>query len=161
MSYFEEADEELLELAREVIRKSHSRLLKARFGFAFRSDAPVRKGTSVLASGSLVSRQIQVHLDLDYLVWVAGPEWDTMSLEHKTALLDHEFCHCYRKDNMDWGLRDHDIQEFLAVIERHGLWRHDLQRLAEVIQGYLPGLEVMEPEGAIVAAPAAMFHEGS
>lgn len=159
MSYFEPADEELLELAREVIEQSHPHLRAARFGFAFRNEAGTRHGFQVLASVSVVSPLQKVHLNFDYLIWVAFPDWTIMSAEKRVALLDHEFCHCRPKDNGEWGICDHDVQEFLAVIKRHGLWRYDLQRLGKVIQDHLPGLDATAPEGegAIMAAPAGLF----
>lgn len=158
MAYFEEADEELLELARDVIEKFHPRLLEVRFGFAFRSEALTRKGFSVLASTSLVSSRVRVHLEFDYLVWVALPEWEKMDLERRTAVLDHEFCHCAQNVRGDWILCDHDVQEFVAVIERHGLWTYNLERLGRAVQECLPGLEAVRAAGVVTAAPASAFH---
>ena len=159
MSYFEEADEELLELAREVQGKYHAHLLMARFGFAFRSKAPTQRGSVVLASVSVVSPRVHVHLELDFLMWVALPEWERMSRARRVALLDHEFCHCGEKADGGWVMVDHDVQEFIGIIERHGFWTFNLRRLEKVVQNCLPGLESVGG-GAVVAAPLSAFEGG-
>lgn len=158
--YFEEADEDLLTLAEEVMDTHHKLLKRARIGFAFLSEAPTRKGRKVLAQVSLVPDAVEFHLQLDYLLWVARDEWDAMNGMERRAVLDHEFCHCDLKENGDWGLRDHDVQEFIEIIHRHGLWNNGLVELGHVVQGVLP-LEEMSAgsEGRIVAAPILAFAE--
>lgn len=161
MAYFEEADEVLLEIATYVIERYHPKLRGANFGFAFRSEAATSRGKRILAAVSKVSATVKIHVDFDYLIWVAKDAWDHMTHEKRAALLDHEFCHCVQNDNFEWTMRDHDIQEFVEIIERHGLWTNDLHRMAEAVQEYLPGisgnLDLGTEEGAVTAAPVSMF----
>lgn len=62
------------------------------------------------------------------------------------ALLDHELCHAAPSlddETLDvkydergrpvWRVRKHNIEEFTEVVERHGLWKKDLERFAEAI----------------------------
>ena len=98
-------------------------------------------------------------LRMRYLVWVARDSWDKMSLEQRGALLDHEFCHCAETARGDWGLCQHDVEEFVAIIERHGLWKRDLERLGEAVQSCLPGLEVRSGEGVVTGVPVGVFGE--
>lgn len=158
--YFEPAGEELLDIAQDVLEKHHPFLAKqARFGFAFLSEAPKRKGRKILAQVSLVPARTKFHLSLDYLIWVAHDEWDKLGEVSRRAVLDHEFCHCAMNDNSDWTTRDHDIQEFTEIIERYGLWNSGLVRLSDVIQGALPLEDEQETEGTVVAAPVSAFVE--
>lgn len=158
--FFEEADDELLRIAQEVIDEFHPMLRQARFGFVFQDKVPKRKGAKVLAAVSLVSPKIKVYLDFDYLVWVAKDEWDIMGDEDRVALLDHEFCHCCLNENFEWATRDHDVQEFVAIIERHGLWTGELRRMGDaVVQARLP-FEERVPKGAVLAAPVSAFAGG-
>jgi hypothetical protein len=66
--------------------------------------------------------------------------------EQRDALLDHELEHATTRNDPDTGdpmrnergrviyrLRRHDIEEFAAVVDRHGLWRHDLEQFARAI----------------------------
>ena len=51
-----------------------------------------------------------------------------MRLNHaqRLALLDHELCHVMGDTDTGFTMRDHDIEEFNAVIERHGAWSRDV-----------------------------------
>lgn len=155
--YFELADDGLLSLAQNVIDTYHPYLKQAgaRFGFVFRSEPQKRKGSKVLAAVSVVSSQVKMHLDLDYLIWVSRDDWDDMSEKQRIALLDHEFCHCCMNEKFEWSTRDHDIQEFSIIIDRHGFWNDGLLRVAEVVQGHLPLIHDEKHESSVVAAPVA------
>lgn len=160
MPYYKPADEELLETARRVIAEveSHQPLSRAKIGFAFRHEAPERNGKKVLAQVRKVSDQIKHHLELDYLIWVAEDEWDKMDAETRFAVLDHEFCHCYFDWDRGWSTRDHDVQEFIDVIYRHGIWRKDLVPLAAVVQMHMPlSLDEEGELGGVVAVPVTAF----
>ena len=48
--------------------------------------------------------------------------------KQRLALIDHELCHIVRDVDSDSGfsMRSHDIEEFAAVVERHGAWKADV-----------------------------------
>lgn len=55
----------------------------------------------------------------------------------RLALVDHELCHCAVYEG-NLKMRAHSIEEFSAIINRHGLWKPDLEWFAEVIKGAKP-----------------------
>lgn len=82
----------------------------------------------------------------NFLILIDSVWWDVAPPSERAALIDHELCHCamfvnnshppqwrrilpheIRDDFADWrwGLRGHDIEEFAAVLKRHGFWRRD------------------------------------
>lgn len=77
-------------------------------------------------------------------------------LDKLYALIDHELCHITRKqhppsihpitfkqipgewmkksDPDNWGIREHDVEEFSDVIHRHGLWETGIEKFAEAVR---------------------------
>lgn len=94
----------------------------------------------------------------------------SVSDEQRCALLDHELCHAaVRRDKEgDWKrdvkgrllyrTRKHDLEEFSAVVERHGLWKHDLERFAQALRRYTgqPRLPIDEGTATLTPAPTAL-----
>lgn len=152
MGKFRRADEEVVDLVTEVREKWHRGLEFARIGVLMRNEAPVTKGRVTLGKAKkttdeerLLSRE-----ELDFIVWFAADQWETLTDEQKTALVDHELCHC-RFLNGSAEIRPHDVEEFDAVIRRHGLWWPDAERTIEAIQphfGFLNGggVEAIDPD---------------
>ncbi len=147
-----QADERVIELAQRIIRENHPRLLDARIGFLFRSEPGSSKGRMVIAQAKKIPASLKAVLDLDFIIWISRPDWLKYMPEQREALIDHELCHCGGSELDGWHIRGHDVEEFVEIIERHGLWQDDLMRTAEAIQEHLPGLEVArEPSGKVVA----------
>ena len=83
----------------------------------------------------------------DFVILLNHEMWTSSQFtkEMKMALLDHECCHAEPALDKDgepkvdaagrkaYRIRKHDYQEFHAIIERHGLWDRDLQRLGATI----------------------------
>lgn len=78
-----------------------------------------------------------------------------MPEEQRAALVDHELCHFTREeweepdpkvqskwvtvygaatDPDSWGIREHDVEEFSEIIERHGLWDIGIETFAEAVR---------------------------
>lgn len=156
---WERADHRLIEMAERVIRKYRPDLVNARIGFLFRSEASKSRGRSVIGKAEKVSAKLQALLDLDFLIWIAQPAWNALSLDHREALLHHELCHCeIDPESEECTITAHDIEEFHAVIVAHGLWRTDLEATARAIQPHLPQLGkkgkvvAVDPEALAAAA---------
>jgi len=62
------------------------------------------------------------------LIEIAFDVWKTLNVTQREALVDHELCH-FGPD----GMRGHDVEEFRAVIDRHGLWRPEIELMAATI----------------------------
>lgn len=60
----------------------------------------------------------------------------------KKALTDHELCHLMAEEAMDkqgnetlkLSLLPHDLEEFNAVVRRHGMWLDDVEKLVKAAQ---------------------------
>lgn len=60
-----------------------------------------------------------------------------LSDAQRVALVDHELCHCAVHEG-NLKMRAHSIEEFSAIVRRHGLWKPDVEWFAEVIKGAKP-----------------------
>jgi hypothetical protein len=45
----------------------------------------------------------------------------------RRALVDHELTHCGQKVNGGWYVVGHDLEDFAAVVRRHGLWNENVK----------------------------------
>lgn len=74
--------------------------------------------------------------DSFFLIQLVVPLWNDRTPSQQVAILDHEICHIdIDPETANLGLRDHSIEEFPEVVERHGayhdglvLFHHALQR---------------------------------
>jgi len=130
-----EASASVIEMAKELIDEFHPHLKEARIGFIFRDEAPVSRGNYTLGKATKVSERMKVLIDLDFVIWIAEDVWEKLDTERRRALIDHELCHC-RYDPADGAsIRNHDVEEFVDVVERHGFWSCDLLRLESIAKG--------------------------
>ena len=69
----------------------------------------------------------------DYVIEVFEKYWSTATIEQKQALLFHELLHIISKEKDDgtivWGIRKHEVEEFLRVVEEYGAWSLPLVEL--------------------------------
>lgn len=140
-----EADE-VRAIARKLIADHHPHLEEATIRYLFTNQTrrkcdKVRLGSTqklspimrYLTSGENRS----VEDGADFIILVGENEWTDLEPDQRRAMVDHELEHCgYEEDdegNTKWVIRGHDVEEFAAVITRHGLWSHDLQRIGDVV----------------------------
>lgn len=65
----------------------------------------------------------------DYLIVVMLDQWAAWTPKQKEIVLDHELTHCSgRNERGLWALRDHDVEEFTEILERHGAWTPRLDK---------------------------------
>jgi len=126
MPAYTEVTNEVLDLAQSLIRQYHPDLLDARLGFVFQDKAGLSGGFLIYAQTSKVSPAFQAAgLELDFLVKIAFDIWCGFTSDQRAALIDHQLCHCkYEADAT--SLLGHDIEEFKVIIDRYGLWNHNL-----------------------------------
>ena len=144
MVTWEEASKDVINIAQDLVEKFHPDLKLARIGFVFRSEAQISNGKEAVGQASKVSDKLKPMLELDFLIWIAKDVYERLDDARRRAVIDHELTH------ITWGqngltLRYHDIEEFHSIIERYGLWCHDLVKTKESIeraeQLHLEGLE--------------------
>ena len=118
---------------------SQVRLQSALIIFGFLGTHARKDGRAVLARTRKVNEQDKVllgHLDQAqpaFVVLVAKDLWRDMGVAGRLALVDHELEHIGFNSRGGFGLRGHDLQEFRAVVARHGVeWEASLREFAEV-----------------------------
>lgn len=83
---------------------------------------------SLAAGGGRLDDDLGGEVDHTFFVMeIARPIWDDAPIEARRALVDHELCHFGVDDETGaLTIRGHDLEEFNAVVERHGVWREDV-----------------------------------
>lgn len=136
-------------IANTLIPLHHRHLASVPVRYIYRSEAASRNGKIVYGTAQkiggrtafLVGLDAHVGVETDvgepfFLVEIARDEWDEMSEDKRRALVDHELCHCVVETDKDGlpalKLRGHDLEEFCDIVERHGLWRRDIEDFAKV-----------------------------
>lgn len=145
--FWEEASPSVLSTARELIDQFHHDLQEANIVFLFRSEPAMVAGKIAHAKTSKVSPQMKALLDdADFIIWVSKPIWEGQGEKTRMAIMDHELSHCGIEDGVPY-LKPHDVEEFKAVIDRHGLWNYDLLKMGEAIKKHqqfaLPGVDTV------------------
>jgi hypothetical protein len=140
-------------IARRLISAHHGHLAGVEIRYFFRDTAATSKGKKVLGKARLITGLNALlaeanasstdEADPFFVVEVAEDVWSTLDGDQREALVDHELCHCTLKETDDGGvklaLRAHDLEEFRGVVERHGLWRTDVEDFAKSLtQQQLP-----------------------
>ena len=126
----------------------HDDLGPAKIGMAWRlrtkSDVD---GKIVLGKCVKVSDLQKEFYDHDFVIVLNREYWLSFSEKQKLALVDHELCHIARALNPEtlepicdergrkvWRVCRHDIEEFVGVVKRHGIWKQDLERFADALR---------------------------
>lgn len=131
MADFELAPQEIQDMAKRLIDRHHSHLVEAKICVMFRSGSWRSKGKDVLGRAIKVSDRDKLLHGYDFLIILNEKKWYELNHKQQEALLDHELCHCQRGvDSLDgsptWCIGSHDVEEFAAIIRRHGLWRENV-----------------------------------
>lgn len=151
------------EIAYHLIQQHHPHLVQhaVRIEYIFRSDTPKTKGKSVRGTMRIVSslnaffgRENREAKDQPikrfFAMVISRPAWDVMDADERQALVDHELCHAYATYD-DGGtklqLLHHDLEEFTAVVLRHGIWKRDMKPFASAVMSACPQqtLDLNEP----------------
>lgn len=132
------------EVAHPLIAAHHSHLSDVPIVYIFRDPAAVARGRVVLgrarrvaglnaflaalAAGEAAEDDAEDHSF--FVMEIALEEWEGATRAERAAVVDHELCHFGVTDEGDLEIRGHDLEEFDAVVRRHGLWREDVARFA-------------------------------
>lgn len=145
--------EEVQVIAEQLIPQHHPHLADAvdedLIGYYFRD------GNADWAGKAKKCTAFERHITGKILfVFINRDSWNSMGLEQRTALIDHELCHFTRNSFKDydnekkewiityedalepknWGIRDHDVEEFSEIIKRHGLWETGIEKFAAAVR---------------------------
>ena len=140
---------------KEVILQWHENLGQLRIAYLFVDDL-VSKGRTIAAKIKKASSLESFLTDFDLILIVNQTAWKRFGHAERLALLDHEFCHVLTtKDEhgrIEFVMIGHDLEEFRAVVERHGAWNDDVAdfqmvlpltpKIREAKQGLLDSIPV-------------------
>lgn len=136
------------ELLAEVRAESHFDCAEARIALAWRKGLkPDVDGHLVLGKCVKLNDLQREMVPFDYVIVLNREVWEDPKFgrEKKLALLDHEMCHTApaldaegekvrdTKGRLCWRIRGHDIEEFRAIVARHGCYKRDLEKFAEAL----------------------------
>jgi hypothetical protein len=167
-----DADKALYAMLSDLIEKHHEHLTNARvvlaWNLAWKPDVDGRVTLGKCRRASDLDRELAPY-DFVILLRRSFFEDPDVSEAQRRALLDHELCHAEVKLDQDgeperdsrgrtiYRMRKHDIEEFSAIIRRHGCYKRDLEDFAAAIerakQAKLPGFE--SPADKAAKDPAA------
>lgn len=143
-----EASAEVLDLAARIIEHYHEPLRGARIFLVMRSEAPSSNGRVTMGKAKKLSAELQLHIDADFLIWLAKDEWLRLSAMQREALIDHELSHCFW-DGMTASMRGHDVEEFNHILARYGAWWPASDSFSMAVQMGLPILRADERQGGV------------
>lgn len=152
---------EARQIGARIIEENHPHLLGVRVEFLFMDKTPKSKGREVwgrakkisglpafLALGPNTLPDFYADQPFDLFVIELSEEvWERLTPKGKAALVDHELYHCVVETDDETGdaklgTRGHDLEEFEAILRRHGLWRESVREFVEA------GAEQLSLEGA-------------
>ena len=135
---------DVAEMAAKLIEAYHSPLAEAPILYIFRDEAGKSKGRLVLGKARLVTglhaflvalaagdadAQYSESDESFFVMEIAEDWWAPVSHGKREALVDHELCHFDATEDK-LRIRGHDLEEFAAVVERHGLWDESVKLFA-------------------------------
>lgn len=128
---------------RELVRAHHPHLEEARIALAFctswKQDVDGHTILGKMKKASELDRELAA---FDFIMLLRRAFWEDLlvSREQKVAVMDHELCHgapaCDartgeqlrdERGRLLWRIKKHDLEEFSEVVERHGLYKRDIE----------------------------------
>ena len=130
------------------VLKFHPDLHGAHIALAWRIKLkPDKDGHLVLGKCIKASDLQREFHNWDFIIVLNREVWEDSEFDDKKkcALVDHELCHAASATDEEgaakwddrgrrvWRVRKHDIEEFHAIINRHGCYKRDLELFAETL----------------------------
>lgn len=140
--------DEVAKVARPLIKNFHPHLNGMTIVYLFMnkrdkktgaSVMPKSKGKALLGQAKLVSglnaflvsgatRTDGDEIEPFFVLLITKTAWERMKAKQREALVDHELAHMGIDDESGRPvILPHDLEEFNAIVRRHGLWSEDVQ----------------------------------
>ena len=120
---------------RQVRDELHTHLTWCRIRVCGVHGGMESKGKTVLANIKKASAVDLCLIDAELIVRVNMDAWKRLTEAQQRALIDHELCHATteldKQGEVNLKMVGHDVEEFSAIVERHGLWKGDLRDFLE------------------------------
>lgn len=131
------APQQIKAMAEEIRAEHHSdRLAAADIVYVVVPGDRKAKGKTVLGAAKKLGKIDRLLSKVDFIIQLPWGAWQRMSDDQRVAVLDHELSHCGSKLKGDgtvtWVVLPHDVEEFSAVLERHGIYKGDLTEFCTV-----------------------------
>jgi hypothetical protein len=136
--------EGMYRLVDHYVEQYHEDLSDARIGLAWcTSWRPDVDGRLILGQCRKQSDLHREFMEFDFIILLSKDWWGdpNTTAEQREALIDHELCHAApalddrtgeqkvdERGRKVWRMRKHDIEEFSAVVHRHGIYKSDIAR---------------------------------
>ena len=131
----------------EAMRQFHGDVADASIALAWRKNLKADDdGHLVLGQCVKVTDLQREFMPYDFVILLNREVWEDAEFteERKKALVVHELCHAATATDDDgakwdergrrvWRTRKHDIEEFYAIVNRHGCYKRDLELFAEAL----------------------------
>lgn len=142
------SDEPPYEIVQRLVEKHHQHLIDAKIAIAWRYGIKDDKdGRLVLGQARKATDLSRELVDYDFIILLNYQVYTSREFSdaQREALLDHELCHCQIALDKDeepieddkgrrvYRMRKHDIEEFREIVQRHGLYKNDLEEFGRVI----------------------------
>lgn len=130
------------------VRLYHGEISEAKIAIAWRENLKADKDGHLILGKCIKASDLQRELaEYDFVILLNREVWEDPEFTDakKLALVDHELCHAavaVDKDNVPrrdergrlvWRTRRHDIEEFRAIVQRHGCYKKDLELFADAL----------------------------
>ena len=130
---------EAADIAKQLILEHHNHLSGVEILYVLRYPTQKSKGQLVLGSARKAPALVR-HCCAEppeFIVELAGDEWQAMGHRTRIALVDHELSHCKVDEDGNASVVGHDFEDFAEIVERHGAWSEGLEMAQTVLQGDL------------------------
>jgi Putative phage metallopeptidase len=136
---------EVENVARAIISEHHPHLRNVRVEYLFSVKDIKSKGKEVWGTMRKVSSLaafLAGETDEDgpgafFCMVISLPVWKALDAARREALVDHELSHAWIEEKEDGSvslqLLHHDLEEFMGVVLRRGLWRNEVEQFADVV----------------------------
>lgn len=148
---------EVERIAARLIQEHHENLNRpdVRVFAVFRDPVAKSKGRVVLGKARKISGlaaslfRLATRDDLGdepvdfFLIEIGHQTWQALDNRQRRALVDHELCHfdvdvpLDEYDDRVLRTRGRDLEEFQAIVERHGLWKPDVEAFSRTASAQL------------------------
>jgi len=131
----------------DLVGQHHTHLAEAKIMLAWKIDwQPNTDGQVTLGMCKKASDLDRELHGYDFVILLNRNYWPSFTDAQQLAIIDHELSHADVKKGEDgeiqrddsgrivYRTKRHDLEEFRAVVERHGLYRTDLEDFAKAIE---------------------------
>jgi predicted metallopeptidase len=115
-------------IADSLIPLYHQDIENASIAYVFKEKNTKKpNGSIVWATMQKTTDKMRYFKPYDFIMVVGYAQWVLLSAREKIALVDHELCHAGFTIENGFYIVNHTVEEFRAIIDRHGFWTDGLQ----------------------------------